>query len=496
MVDINRIAETLQDAEIAILNSFKKTGKDKLEELKGLSKVEFLRAGMWLKNKGLIEITKKKQRFVSLDILGKQYAKASLPELKLLVLLRKKPRTIDELEKHLSRDELRFGMGYLKQKGLAEFKHGSLCITDTGKRAKLTLELKFLIKLARDGEVDLDKISPEEKYAYLALKKRKKIIKEVEKSQMSFTITPLGKQALKHLPEKGGVGILTPSMVKTGSWKDKKFRRYDVSAPVPNIYQGKKQPYYQFVDQVRKKLVELGFTEMTGPLIETAFWNFDALFQPQNHPARDWTDTYNLKQPKLGSLPSAELVKAVKDSHEKSWKYNWSAEEAKKLVPRAHDTAMSPRYLSSKNLRIPGKYFNIARCYRPDVLDATHLIEFNQLGGFVIGNNLTFKHLLGLLKQFAIEFTGATEVEFVPDYYPFTEPSVQLNIKHPELGWIELAGAGTFRPELTEPLGIKQPVIAWGIGIDRLAMFKLGVKDIRYLFSQDLDWLRKQEVVI
>ncbi|MCK4714616.1 MAG: phenylalanine--tRNA ligase subunit alpha, partial [Candidatus Aenigmarchaeota archaeon] len=103
---------------------------------------------------------------------------------------------------------------------------------------------------------------------------------------------------------------------------------------------------------------------------------------------------------------------------------------------------------------------------------------------------------LGMLKMFAIEFADAEDVRFYPDYYPFTEPSVQLSAKHPELGWIEFAGAGIFRPEMTEPLGVKQPVLAWGLGIDRLAMCKLGIKDIRYLFSQDIDWLRKQRVTV
>jgi len=146
-------------------------------------------------------------------------------------------------------------------------------------------------------------------------------------------------------------------------------------------------------------------------------------------------------------------------------------------------------------LEIPGKYFQIVRCYRPDVIDATHGVEFNQMGGFVIDENITFRHLLGLLKEFAKEMAGTDKVRFYTDYFPFTEPSVQLSAKHPDLGWIEFGGAGLFREELTAPLGIKQPVIAWGLGIDRLAMFKLGITDIRELFSYKLDWLRNVKVI-
>jgi phenylalanyl-tRNA synthetase alpha chain len=144
---------------------------------------------------------------------------------------------------------------------------------------------------------------------------------------------------------------------------------------------------------------------------------------------------------------------------------------------------------------VPGKYFIIGRNYRPDVIDATHGVEFNHCEGIVIDPSLSFRDLLGLLKMFAMEIAGAEKVRFFPDYYPFTEPSVQLSAKHPQMGWIELAGAGMFRPELTEPLGVKEPVIAWGLGIDRLGMFKLGINDIRELFSRKLDWLRSQKVI-
>ncbi|MFH1105738.1 MAG: phenylalanine--tRNA ligase subunit alpha, partial [Candidatus Aenigmatarchaeota archaeon] len=136
------------------------------------------------------------------------------------------------------------------------------------------------------------------------------------------------------------------------------------------------------------------------------------------------------------------------------------------------------------------KYFQIVRCYRPDVIDATHGVEFNQMGGFVIGKDLSFENLLGLLKQFVHELIGPYEVKFTTGYFPFTEPSCEISVKHPKLGWIESAGAGMFREELTKPFGVDVPVIAWGFGIDRLGMFKLGINDIREVFSRNLEWLR------
>lgn len=163
-------------------------------------------------------------------------------------------------------------------------------------------------------------------------------------------------------------------------------------------------------------------------------------------------------------------------------------------MPAAHTTAYTGMALV-KGIKIPGKYFALGRVYRPDVLDARHLLEFNQLDGIIVDKDLNFRHLLGILKEFAIEIAGAEKVRFYPDYYPFTEPSVQLSAKHPEMGWIEFAGAGIFRPEMTENLGVKEPVLAWGMGVDRLAMFKLGIKDIRQLFSDDLTWLRNAKVL-
>jgi len=497
---IEKLADSLQDNEIKILKAF----KPKLPELiavRGLKQNEFLRAGMWLDNKGLIKTQKVKTRYIVLDELGKKYVKSKLPELAVLTILKRKPHTIEDLSKIFPQDELRFAIGYLKQKSYIEFRNKVLAITDSGLKVKLTLEFKFLLRIAKEQQIELEKLAPEEKYAYQQLMKRKQLTKEIEKISITFHITELGKNVLKSLSDETRIGLITSDVIKNESWKKGKFRRYDVSAPVPKTYPGKKQPYLEFLDNVREKMVQLGYKEITGPIVETEFWNFDALFQPQHHPARTWTDTYTLKYPKLGKLPEKRIVDGVRKAHETGvngsigWGYKWDEEIAKKLLPRAHDTAMVPRYYAKKDLQVPGKYFNISRCFRPDVLDSTHGIEFTQLGGFVIGEDMSFKKLLGVLKKIAIDFADAEEVKFLPDYFPFTEPSVQISIKHPKLGWVELGGAGMSRPEIVGAMGLKKPTLMWGFGIDRLAMCKLGINDIRYLFSQDLDWLRKERIV-
>jgi len=315
-------------------------------------------------------------------------------------------------------------------------------------------------------------------------------------------ITEAYKKTEESLVKTGNVvEELTHDILVTGLWKNKKFKPVKVGTvrklDKTKIIPGKRQPYDYFLMQVRKKLVEMGFKEMSGCKIITEFWNFDALYQAQDHPSRDWTQTYSLKYPKYGDLPNKELVEKVKATHENGWKtgstgweYKWDPKKASKLMPIAHDTAISPITLSSKRLEIPGKYFQIVRCYRPDVIDAKHGVEFNQMGGFVVAKDLNFKHLLGLLKNFVYELIGPYEIEFTAGYFPFTEPSCEILVKHPKLGWIEVAGAGIFREELTKPLGVDVPVIAWGFGIDRLAMIKLKIDDIRELFSRNLEWLR------
>ena len=206
-----------------------------------------------------------------------------------------------------------------------------------------------------------------------------------------------------------------------------------------------------------------------------------------------------IKNPTHGELIQKDFIENVKQTHENGWQtgsighnYKWDPKKAARLLLRPQGTSISARTLY--NLKIPSKYFSIARCFRPDQIDATHAIEFNQTEGIICDPNITFRDLLGILKTFAIEVAGAEEVRFRPDYYPFTSPSVELSAKHPKLGYIEFGGAGIFRPEVTKPFGIDHPVLAWGLGVERLFMTKFNISDIRSLYSQDLDWLRSEKV--
>ncbi|MFH1588404.1 MAG: phenylalanine--tRNA ligase subunit alpha [Candidatus Diapherotrites archaeon] len=486
-MELNQKVSALSEIERKTLKAVDE-GKKTIEEIAkstSLNSDSVRRATAWLEEKKLIESKEEKKTRICLTEKGFQALKKGLPEEQLMNSMKEKI-SLNELQKKTGLGkEINAAMGTAKRNAWISItkEENGLMIESTGlfeetkDKVGLKKELKKINETALNSE-EKEKIIPEEK----ELLSRGLIEKKTE-SIKEFYLSEEGKNAIS-LKEFSSARI---------------FNIYD---PTPAIFIGKKQPYIQFLNSVRAKLVEMGFQEMESPLIVPEFYNFDVLFQPQNHPARTWTDTYQLINPKKGKLPDKKKVKAIKDAHEtggvsmsSGWGYTWLEEIAEKLMPAAHGTAHSARKLV-EGPEIPAKYFAIARCFRPDVLDATHLIEFNQTDGFIVGEKLNFRHLLSTLKQFAIEIAGAEEVKFLPDYYPFTEPSVQISAKHPKLGWVELGGAGMFRPEMLENLGIKGQAIAWGIGIDRLAMFKLGIKDIRYLFSNDLNWLRKTPLVI
>ncbi|MEK6963422.1 MAG: phenylalanine--tRNA ligase subunit alpha [Nanoarchaeota archaeon] len=478
-----------------------------LIEKSGLQEVEALRALQWLSNKEALKVHVQASEWISLDMNGETALQQGLPERRFLKAAKEGKKTLMDIEVagKLSHEEATVSIGLLRGKAAINIVQNEVHLTEAGEKMlhSQSLEEKFLEKL-RENPLRLDQLEAEQKYAYEQLRKRKKVIQTTQQKKRTVELLELGKALLLHKFDGAeAIGSLTPDAIKQHSWKDKDFRAYDVKINVPRVYGGKRQPYMQFLRFVKEKLLAMGFIEMTGPIVDTEFYEFDSLFQPQNHPARTWTDTYRIKNLKYGDLPDKKIVAAIKAVHEngaktqsKGWGYTWDPQVARQLMPRAHSTAADPRYWQGKELKIPSKHFAISRVYRPDVIDATHGVEFNQFDGFIMAPGLSFRSLLGFLQQAVEQITGWKEVMFQPCYYPFTEPSVQMQVKHPKLGWLELGGAGMGRPELTEPLGIKTPNIMWGLGIDRLAMLKLGINDVRELFSPDLDYLRKAKKVI
>ncbi len=382
--------------------------------------------------------------------------------------------------------EMNAGIGLLKKNDFIKIEKGVITLAKPD--AEINANLQAIIEqLAANEKVDtrdFDAILLERNLVELA---------EVKDTILETLISY--NEVKKKIKQSSEISRLSPNMIRNGTWKDVKLKEYNLEVSPPAFYGGRKQPYAQFLDMVKRKLVGLGFQEMRGPLVELEFWNFDALFQAQDHSAREWSDVYRVANPKRGFLPKEKYVSLVQQVHEdgydtgsKGWRYKWSPEKSARLVLRAHGTSVSARTLV--DLPVPSKYFSISRCYRPDTVDATHLSEFNQAEGIVTDPSITFRDLLGILTTFAVDVAESDNFIFRPDYYPFTEPSVELSVVDPNIGPVEFGGAGIFRPEVTRPFGVETPVIAWGLGIDRLFMVKHGITDIRELFSHKLEWLR------
>jgi phenylalanyl-tRNA synthetase alpha chain len=500
-------------------------GKASVEQLIdecGFPDTAVMRTGLTLQEKNLITIHAEYQNVIKLTAEGEQYAKNGLPERKLIHAVAQLGGAADlkkgALQAGIKPEFVQIALGWAIRKKWALYTSSDNTIRISEPLLHQTFIAEgsdeTLLKYLKDKhQVALEDLSPELKEAAEQLKKRTHLTIE-PKTTRTLQITPQGQRALVKTGSADSlfsvsVGApeviitqLTPQDIITGKWHSSKLQKYNIAAPVAKTWLGKKHPYLQFLDEVRAKLVQLGFQEMTGTAVETSFFNFDALYVPQDHPAREESDIYYIKDPQYGEIGHhSEAVEHVAETHENGWitgstgwGYKYSLLAAQRLILRGHGTCLSARTLESKNFQVPSKHFSIARVYRPEITDKTHLSEFNQVEGIIIDENLTLKDLLGVLGKFAMEIAEADKVCFKPDYFPFTEPSVELSAYKEGYGWVEFGGSGIFRPEVTLPLGVKVPVIAWGLGVDRLFMMRTGIDDIRMIFSQDLDWLRRKQV--
>jgi phenylalanyl-tRNA synthetase alpha chain len=495
---------------------------EQLIEKTGMQDAAVMRIGLTLQEKNLITINAKHQNVVKLTAEGEGYSKKGLPERRLMhsVAALGGAATLKEATEQASigAEFVQIALGWAIRKKWALYtpSNNTLRVAESFVHQAAIPEgsdERLLAILAEKSQVSLEELQVDLKGAAEQLKKRR-VLSIEPKTSRTLQITSEGrKAALAPVEAHGAFGIsaqaaaevitqLKPEDIITGRWHSAKLQKYNIEAPVARTWPGKKHPYRQFLDEVRAKLIQLGFQEMTGTAVETGFFNFDALFVPQDHPAREESDIYYTKDPEFGDVSQhGEAVEHVKETHENGWEtgsvgwgYKYSLLAAQRLILRGHGTCLSARTLEAKKYEVPSKHFSIARVYRPELIDKTHLSEFNQVEGIVIDEKLTLKDLLGVLGKFAVEIAGADKVMFKPDYFPFTEPSVELSAYKEGYGWVEFGGSGIFRPEVTLPLGVKEPVIAWGLGVDRLFMMRAGIEDIRLIFSQDLSWLRRKEV--
>jgi phenylalanyl-tRNA synthetase alpha chain len=333
------------------------------------------------------------------------------------------------------------------------------------------------------------------------LKNRPGLAKIKPRAFRYVKITPQGKKTLE-----GDVTIiqeknrLTGEDIASGNWRNIRLRRYDVTLEAEKVFPAKIHPLQKIIQQVRRAYIEMGFTEVVSPQVESAFWDFDALFQPQDHPARDMQDTFYMSRPAQAQLPDKSLVERVKLTHENGWEtgsrgwgYKWSAERARQVVLRTHTTAASIRSID-ENPKPPRKVFCVGKVFRNEAISFKHLPEFFQVDGIIIDEKASLSTLLGTLKEFYLKM-GFDQIKFKPSFFPYTEPGIDILVYMESRGkWLEMGGSGVFRPEVYMPFGCNVPVLAWGLGLERLAMLRFGINDIRELYWSDLDEIKEIEL--
>lgn len=480
--------------------------KDDFQNIDNLVKQDFdkttiLRAISFLESKGLIETQTKNKKIIDLGVLGIQYNKTNLPERVLInFLFDKRTTTLNDLKQNckLNENELKVAIGTLKKKALINIDNENIKIIASGDEiAKKFLEEELLKTLPKE----LESLEPQEKLAYENLKKRKQIIEIKDKKEILVKLTDLGKEISKQDLSEELIEQLTPKIIKSNYWKGKKFRRYNLESPTPKIYGGKRHFVNQATDYAKQIWLDMGFKEMTGDTVITGFYNFDALFTAQDHPVREMQDTFFLKDI-TGELPDKTIVEQVLKAHEGKcdgslgWCKKWNEEDAKKVLLRTHTTPWSIQTLHdiAKKKEFPAKYFALGKCFRNETVDWSHSIEFNQTEGIVVDKDANFRQLLGYLIQFFNKM-GYEKVRIRPAYFPYTEPSLEIDVFHPvHKKWVELGGAGMFRPEVTIPIfGEQIPVLAWGPGFDRIIMEYYNILDLRDMYKNNIKQLREMK---
>ncbi len=443
-----------------------------------------------LKSKHLVALEEEPEAIRRLTPRGQAALSDGLPERRLIAALarhdgRLSPEAV-ELE-GLQGEERSVAIGILRRRGyLAEglpFRW-----RDGAPPPDEALPEELMLKQIANGEEELDPPILEALERRGLVRTERRTIKRWAPSEEGRRL-PMGEEG------SPSIGALTTSLLASGAWSAGTFRPYDVRAEVPYVTGARPHPYVAWIEEFQEILVGLGFEEMVGPLLETEFWNADALFMPQDHPARSIHDALSVDDV-TGHPPAADLLARVAAVHEgrplpgdsvplgPGWGGRYDPQVAARPVLRSQGTAVTARMLARRPSP-PFRYFALDRNFRREAIDATHSIEFDQCEGILGEEGISLRHLIGTFRTLA-EAIGVKELKIRPSYFPFTEPSIEGYVRHPKLGWIEIFPGGLLRPEVLRPLGVDVPVAAWGIGVTRLAMVALGYNDIRDLFQDDL----------
>lgn len=450
-------------------------------------------AGHGLENHGFVSVEEHLSTLVDLDDEGQRALNNGLLEQRIWDWVKARDQaTMKDLQGDFERHEAGPGIGLLKQLGV-NLEHGVLQATDVAHLEKvLSQRRSFLEQLPAQLE-SLDDAMLDH------FRQRRGLIHQVDRTQRTWTMTEQGQSVPKEsLIEQLVVSEITPELLQSDAWKEAVYRSFDVTLESATPRTGRSHPMQSLIERIRSVFLEMGFSELVDDYVQTAGWNMDALFIPQDHPAREMQDTFYLTQPSQIELPT-DLMNTWKSIHETGgetgstgWGGSFSNETSQRALLRTHTTVNTIQYLA-KHPTESCRVFSVDRVFRKEAIDRTHLPEFHQIEGIIMEEGANLQMLVATLKTF-YEKMGYPEVRVRPAYFPYTEPSLEIEVKW-RGKWLELGGAGIFRPEVTEPLGITSPVLAWGMGLERLAMLVLGLDDIRQLYISDIEWLRQQPIL-
>ena len=498
----------LPDSQVAVLEAASATEEltiERLSEATGLKPETVTGAAFDLEDAGLVAVSTAETVSHEVTDEGETYAEAGLPEVRLYraalsagaddgaVSLGEVIGAAD-----LDGPAVDIALANYARKGYGDIDSGEIT-ADPDADPDADPEATALASLAA-GDVSDDEDALDQLV-------RRGLVDRQERAVRSVTLTDEGVTALMEGVETAEtVDRLTPEMLASGEWRDAEFADYNVEADAPAERGGRVHILRQTAERVKDTLVGMGFREMDGPHADSEFWINDCLFMPQDHPARTHWDQFALDVPPMRDIPE-ELLERVRSAHlegvgddGQGYHSPWTEDVARGVDLRGHTTSLSMRYLSGNeigDLEPPERFFSVEKVYRNDTLDPTHLLEFFQIEGWVMAENLSVRDLMGTFEEFYQQF-GITDLQFKPHYNPYTEPSFELFGTHPETGeLIEIGNSGMFREEVLRPLGVECDVMAWGLALERLLMLMYGFDDIRDVHGTlcDLDLLRNTEVL-
>ncbi|NKE36905.1 phenylalanine--tRNA ligase subunit alpha [Natronococcus sp. JC468] len=498
----------LPESQVAVLEAAsadEATSVDALAAATDLPPETVTGAAFELEEEGLVAVAERVDETVSLTEEGEEYAERGLPEVRLYEAALEAGADADPAPmgqvigaSGLEGAAVDIALSNYARKGYGSIESGEIT-ADPDAEPAADAEATALDELANEGALEGgDVLEQLERRGLVEV--AESTVREVELTEQGVTELMAGVETAET------VGQVTPELLTSGEWEEVEFAEYNVEADAETVEGGRVHVLREMSERVKDVLVGMGFEEMDGPHADADFWINDCLFMPQDHPARTHWDRFALEQPThIDDLPEA-LVDRVERAHREGvgddgegYHSPWDEDFARALALRGHTTSLSTRYLSGEQIgeiEPPARFFSVEKAYRNDTLDATHLLEFYQIEGWVMAEDLSVRDLMGTFEEFYAQF-GITDIQFKPHYNPYTEPSFELFGTHPTTGeLIEIGNSGIFREEMLEPLGVECDVMAWGLALERLAMLTTGAEDIRDLHGTlaDLEFLRNAEV--